>query len=95
MLMKRDASDEEILAYYRQRDPYITLESAKKHWRYSMRWWHLAGAAKRAEEARRRAAKLEKDLRTAIRPPLGPPLQLAERYAAGRPRRADDGADLL
>jgi hypothetical protein len=34
MLMKHDASDEEILAYYRRNhDPYITLESAKKHWR--------------------------------------------------------------
>jgi hypothetical protein len=89
MLMKYDASDEEILAYYREHhDPYITLKSAKKHWCYSMRWWHLAAARKRAEEARHRAAKFEKDLRTAIRPPLGPPLQLAERYAAGRTRPA-------
>jgi hypothetical protein len=87
MLRKYDVSDEEILAHYRERDPYITLESAKKHWRYSMRWWHLAAARKRAEEARRRAGKLEKDLRTAIRPRLGPPLKIAERYAAGRPRR--------
>ena len=49
-----------------------------------------------AEQAHRQAAKLEKDLRAAIRPPLGPPLQLAERYAAGRLRRlrADDGADM-
>ena len=88
MLMNYDASDEEILEYYRQhRDPYITLEAAKKHWRYSMRWRHLAGSAKRSEESRRRAAKLEEDLRTAVRPPLGPPLQIAEHYAAGRPRR--------
>ena len=47
---------------------------------------HLKHAAREAEQARQRAARLEKDLRTAIRPPLGPPLQLAERYAAGRSR---------
>ena len=88
MLMKYDASDEEILAYYRQRDPYITLDTAKKHWLYSMRWWHLAGAAKRGEVARRRAAKLEKDLRTAVPSPPSPPLRIAQRYAAGRPRRS-------
>ena len=50
MLMNYDASDEEILAHYRQRDPYITLKAAKKHTHYSMRWWHLAKSA----EARRR-----------------------------------------
>jgi hypothetical protein len=98
MLMKYDASDEEILAYYREHhDPYITLESAKKHWRYSMRWWHRAAARKRAEEARRRAVKLHKDLGAAICPPLGPPLQIAKPYAGSRSRRlpADDGPDLL
>ena len=86
--MKYDARDEEILAYYRRNhDPYITLEAAKKRWRYSMRWWHLAGDAKRGEEARRGAAKLEQDLRTTIRSPSHSTLSLAERYATGRPRR--------
>ncbi len=57
MLMKYDASDEEILAYYREHhNPYIT-GSAKKHWRYSMRWWHLAAAKERAEEQERRDAE--------------------------------------
>jgi hypothetical protein len=88
MLMKYDVTDEEILAYYRRNhDPYITLEAAKKHWHYTRRWWHLAEGAKRREQASRRAAKLEQNLRTTICSPSHSPLSLAERYATGRPRR--------
>jgi len=87
MLMKYDASDEEILAHYRQRDPYIKLETAKKHWRYSMRWWHLA----RSDEARRRQERrdaerlLREKLWPTTRPAARPTknagtLEIAERY---------------
>ena len=58
MLMKYDASDEETLAHYRERDPYITLDAARKHWRYSMRWWHLAKSAEARKEQERDAQRL-------------------------------------
>jgi hypothetical protein len=48
---------------------------------------HLKHAAREAEQARRRAAKLREDLRTTIRSPSHSTLSLAERYATGRPRR--------
>jgi hypothetical protein len=54
--------------------------------RYIQRWCHMETAYKEGEQARRRAAKLERDLRTAVRPPLRPPLALAPRYAGGRCR---------
>ncbi len=51
MLTNYDASDEEILAYCRRNhDPYITLEAAKKHWSYSMRWWQFAKQAQAREK---------------------------------------------
>jgi hypothetical protein len=92
MLMKYDASDEEILAYYREHhNPYITLESAKKHWRYSMRWWHLAAAKERAEGQERRDT--ERRLREKLWPSgkstpvpaqrVIPRLRIAARYTGG------------
>jgi len=48
---------------------------------------HLKRELKEGEHARRRAAKLEQDLLTAIPSAPHPPLHLAERYAPGRPRR--------
>ena len=95
MLMKYDASDEEILAYYRQRDPYITLDTAKKHWCYSMRWWHLARSAEARKEQERGDAErlLREKLWPTTRPVARPSkdagtLEIVERYAAGRPRPA-------
>ena len=76
MLMKYDASDEEILAYYRQHhDPYITLNAAKKHWLYSLRWWHLAKLAEARKEQERRDAErlLREKLWPTTRPWLDPP----------------------
>ncbi len=93
MLTNYDASDEEILAYCRRNhDPYITLEAAKKHWSYSMRWWHLAAAKERVEVQERRDA--ERRLREKLWPssgkstPVPPPrviprLRIAARYASG------------
>ena len=95
MLMNYDASDEEILAHYRQRDPYITLKAAKKHWCYSMRWWHLARSAEARKEQERRDAErlLREKLWPTTRPVARPTkyagtLEIVERYAAGRPRPA-------
>jgi hypothetical protein len=34
-------TDEQILAHYRQRNPYIPLSLAKKYHREEMKWWHL------------------------------------------------------
>jgi len=59
----------------------LTIERA------SQKFAHLKRGLQEAEQARRRAAKLEQDLRTAVSPPLRPPLHVEERYAAGRPRR--------
>ena len=101
MLMKYDASDEEILAYYRQHhDPYITLNVAKKHTHYSMRWWHLAKSA----EARRRQERgdaerlLREKLWPTTRPEARPTqdagtLVIVKRYGAGRPRPAVSRGD--
>ena len=101
MLMKYDASDEEILAYYRQHhDPYITLKTAKKHWLYSMRWWHLARSAEARKEQERRDAErlLREKLWPTTRPVARPSkdagtLEIVERYAAGRPRPAVSRGD--
>jgi hypothetical protein len=94
MLMTYHASDEEILAYYRQHhDPYITLNAAKKHWLYSMRWWHLATSAETRRRQERRDAerllreKLWPTTRSVARPTKDAgTLEIVERYAAGRPR---------
>ena len=94
MLMKYDASDEEILAYYRQHhDPYITLNAAKKHWLYSMRWCHLAkSTAARKEQERRDAERLLREKLWPTTRPVARPthdagtLEIVKRYAAGRPR---------
>ncbi len=87
MLMDRHASDQEILAYYRQRHPYITLEHAKKHWHYSVRWWHLARSAEVRKEQERRDAErlLREKLWPTTRPVARPTknagrLEIAERY---------------
>jgi len=87
MPMKRDASDEEILAYYRERDPYITLKTAKKYWVYSMRWWHLTRSAEARKEQERRDAErlLREKLWPTTRPVSRPTknagtLEIAERY---------------
>jgi len=82
-----DMTDEELLALYRQRDHWITLEAAKSYHHYIQRWRHLKRELREGEQARRRAAKLERDLRNATPSPSHPPLPLAERYAAGRGRR--------
>ena len=61
----------------------LTLEQIRQ------KFAHLKHAVREAEQARRRAAKLEQDLRTAVPSPPHPhpPLRIAERYATGRPRR--------
>ena len=51
---------------------------------------HLKRELREGEQARRRAAKAEKDLRTAVPSPPRPPLRIAERYGAG-PCRGNDG----
>jgi len=101
MLMKYDASDEEILAYYRRNhDPYITLNAAKKRWCYSMRWWHLAKRAEARKEQERRDAErlLREKLWPTTRPVASPTkdagtLEIVERYSAGRPRPAVSRGD--
>jgi len=51
MLMKFDASDQEILEYYREHhNPYVTLGSAKKHWALQHA---LVACRERLEEKRR------------------------------------------
>jgi len=103
MLMKYDASDEEILAYYRRNhDPYITLNAAKKRWCYSMRWWHLAKRAEARKEQERRDAErlLREKLWPTTRPVARPTqdagtLEIVERYAAGRPRPNHGGGPVF
>ena len=55
----------------------LTLEQIRQ------KFAHLKRDLSEGEQARRRAAKVEQDLRTAVPPPPRPPLRIADQYVAG------------
>ena len=63
------------------------LSKMEEYRRYIRRWCHLDRTLEDGKRSRRRTAKLEQDLHTAVQPPLRPPLMLAPRYVAGRPHQ--------
>jgi hypothetical protein len=53
MMMSREELlaliDEELLAFYRQRYPYLPLSIAKELRRADLKYWHLSAIAKKKE----------------------------------------------
>ena len=64
----------------------LTLEQIRQ------KFAHLKRELRAGEQARRRAAKVEQDLRTAVPSPPRPPLRIADQYVAG-PRRGKANGD--
>jgi hypothetical protein len=73
-------TDEEVVAFYRQRYPYIGLETARALRRIS---------GYRGAKSSGRPGGLADELPPGN--PCGPALAIASGYAKGRPRRTADG----